>query len=277
MRAPLYTIRGPRLMSEMTWPELAEAIKSDAIVLVALASTEQHGPHLPLGSDTMQASEFMRRIVATLTRDKIPVVGGPVIPFGIAPDMAEIAMPFPGCINVASSTLLAVTKDVCRSLCQQGFHRMVLFQFHAENDAVAQVAAKDLVEEIEPLEIVYVNFLPYMSQTSTEYDPKRPVSGHAGLGEASRMLATHPELVQLSKLSGPGIQAEAPGSEPGIDFNFAPRRGGGVYRPVRNTEALTALGYYGDPRGATADEGERRWEAITAWACDVIRANFPST
>jgi creatinine amidohydrolase len=262
-------------MVEMTWTELAETIQNAPIVLVALASTEQHGPHLPLGTDAMQAAELLRRIVAKLSAENISAVGGPIIPFGISPDMAEIAMPFPGCVNLRSSTLLEVTKDVCRSLYQHGFRKMVLVQFHAENDAVAQVAAKDLVEEIEDLDMLYVNFLPYMSKTlATEFDPQNPPSGHAGIGETSRMLATHPELVQISKISGPGIDVWSSSKERRVEFNFAPRRGGGVYRPVRNRAPLTALGYYGDPRSATSEEGDRRWEAIVGWACDVIKANF---
>jgi creatinine amidohydrolase len=274
-RVPLYTIRGPRLMVEMTWTELAETIQHAPIVLVALASTEQHGPHLPLGTDAMQAAEFLRRIVATLSAEKVLVVGGPIIPFGMAPDMAEIAMPFPGCVNLRFSTLLAVTKDVCRSLYQHGFRKMVLLHFHAENDAVAQVAAKELVEEIEDLDMLYVNWLPYMSRLfATEFDPDNPPSGHAGIGETTRMLATHPELVKLSKIPGPGAEGASSPKGKKIKFDFAPRRGGGVYRPVRNTGPLKALSYYGDPRTATSEEGERRWEAIVGWVCEVIKANF---
>jgi creatinine amidohydrolase len=255
-------------MVEMTWPELAAAIKNRAMVLVALGSTEQHGPHLPLGTDAMQAAELMRRIVARLSDDTVAVVGGPVIPFGMSPDQAEIAMPFPGCINLQSSTLLALTKDVCRSLYQHGFRKIILLQTHGENDAIAQVAAKDLVEELEHLDLVYINFSPYMSQASTEFGP------HAGLAEASRMLATHPELVQLSRLEGPGSDAKASAGQGRLAFNFSPSLGGGVSRPIRNSAPLAALGYYGDPRDATREKGETGWEAVVAWICDVIRSGL---
>ena len=60
-REPLYTIYGPKTMFEMTWEEVQEALEKTDIVLLPIGSVEQHGPHLPLGSDSMQAIDIGRR------------------------------------------------------------------------------------------------------------------------------------------------------------------------------------------------------------------------
>ena len=64
----LYEVRGPKTLFEMTWEEVGEALKKTDIVIVPVGSTEQHGPHLPLGSDSLQGTDLAKRVVAGLPR-----------------------------------------------------------------------------------------------------------------------------------------------------------------------------------------------------------------
>ena len=58
----LYEVKGPKTLYEMSWPEVEEALKNTDIVLIPVGSTEQHGTHLPLGSDTIQGWDMVRMI-----------------------------------------------------------------------------------------------------------------------------------------------------------------------------------------------------------------------
>ncbi|MBC8492437.1 MAG: creatininase family protein, partial [Chloroflexi bacterium] len=94
----LYTVRGPKTLEDMTWEELSEVLKETDIVIVPVGSTEQHGPHLPLATDTIQATEIAKRTVVRLAEEGIKVVAGPTIPFGVAP----YHMSFSGTITLSA-------------------------------------------------------------------------------------------------------------------------------------------------------------------------------
>ena len=99
MEEVLYTIRGPT-MFEMTWEEVGEALKETDMVIVPTGATEQHGPHLPLGTDTMGVVEFARRTAAQLEEEGIKALVAPPVPFGIS----SYHMPFPGTISLHNTT-----------------------------------------------------------------------------------------------------------------------------------------------------------------------------
>ena len=273
MRDILYTVRGPKTMVEMSWMEVEAALRQTSIVVVPVGSTEQHGPHMPLGVDTMLGVEMSRRVVERLGRDGVPVVAGPTIPFGASPNMEELAHPFPGTISLRQSTLIAVITDVCRALYEHGFRKIVLVTTHAENHGPAQVAAKELVEELPDSEVLYLAFGPVTAEKHRAIVKTAPPSedGHAGEAETGRMLVTHPELVDLSKLDRPGVPKRV--REP-IEHAGSPFMGGGLFRAVRNTGPRTSLGYYGSPQLATPETGEQSMGAIVEWVCRIIRRDL---
>src|SRR4030043_36139 len=103
-REIIYSIRGPKNLAEMTTEEVAEALKQTDMVVFGVGATEEHGPHLPLACDMIQAMEASRRIVAKLASEGIPAVAGPPIPFGVSFQQ----MDFPGTISLTPATLTAV-------------------------------------------------------------------------------------------------------------------------------------------------------------------------
>jgi creatinine amidohydrolase len=273
MREVLYTVRGPKTLPEMSWVEVEAALRQTSIVVVPLGSTEQHGPHMPLGVDALLGVELSRRVVERLGQEGFPVVAGPTIPFGASPNMEELGHPFPGTVSLRLSTLIAVIRDVCRALYEHGFRKIVLVATHAENHGPAQVAAKELVEELPESEVLYLAFGPVTAEKHRAIVKTTPPSedGHAGEAETGRMLATHPELVDLTKLDRPGVPKRA--REP-IEHSGSPFTGGGLFRAVRNTGPRTSLGYYGSPQLATAETGEKSFEAIVDWVCRIIKRDL---
>lgn len=100
---------------EMTWVDVAEAVKAGAPIMVPAGATEQHGGHLPLGADTMQGIDIAKRAAWRLRTEGIPLVVGPAIPFGPRPFLTESPRAFPGTINLSHATLIALTEEMTPS------------------------------------------------------------------------------------------------------------------------------------------------------------------
>ena len=261
----LYSLKGPKTLFEMTWEEVAEALEETDIVLIPVGSTEQHGPHLPLGNDAMQGRETARRVASKLGQEGITVVVGPTIPFGIAP----YHMAFPGTIRLSHSTLKSVIKEVCLSLYHHGFRKIALLLSHGGNFGTMLVAAEELVQETDAQVVVLNWWRALMAQYPQMLKSKRP-EGHGGEGETARMLATHPELVEMERARV--FYSEK--ADKMDSFDLHPALGGGVYYPERDLKETTECGSAGNPTLATRETGEKQWEATTDWICRIIKRDL---
>lgn len=258
----LYTVRGPKTLEDMTWEELSEVLKETDIVIVPVGSTEQHGPHLPLATDTIQATEIAKRTVVRLAEEGIKVVAGPTIPFGVAP----YHMSFSGTITLSADTLKAVIKEVCTSLYHHGFRRFVLLLGHGGNYAVMQVAAQDLVIELPESKVIFLNYLPALESKYPEFLTSGRAEGHSGEGETARILLTHPDLVQMDRAQ---VYYSRKADEAESDDH--PLLGGGIYVPVRDWRAITPYGSAGNPTLAKPETGQKGYDVIVDWVCAAIK------
>jgi creatinine amidohydrolase len=126
----LSKVRGRRSdgyrLDEMSWPEILAAIGSGRRTVVAAAgSTEQHGPHLPLQTDTLLGTFLVQAVV-----ERLPgVFQGPTIPFGVS----EHHMPFAGTITLDSETFKSVVRQYAESLASHGFETIILIPSHGGN------------------------------------------------------------------------------------------------------------------------------------------------
>lgn len=262
-REMIYSVRGPRHLAEMTWEEVAEILEQTDIVLVPVGSTEEHGPHMPLGADTIQGTEVSRRIVARLDSEGIPALAGPPIPFGVSLQL----MDFPGTITLSPATLQAVVKEVCNSLIKHGFRKLVLLMAHAENLGATYSAVQEVSQQPE-VQVLLMNWLPAIKKHYPEI-LKSKGGGHGGEGETARVLAVFPELVQMdrARIYHPERPDKLEGDEP---MHF----GGAVFDPPRGMKEETPVGSIGDPTVATAETGERCYDFIVDWSCQVIKRHF---
>lgn len=260
---PLYTVRGPKTLYEMSWAEVEEALTETDIVLVPVGSVEQHGPHLPLGSDSMQGVDFSRRLVAMLGEDGVPVVAGPPVLFGAS----SAHMKFPGSITLKPATMLAVIEEVCQCLFQHGFRRFALVMAHGGNWPVMQVAVQSLTAKEPEMKVIALNWLGYMyDKYPSILRSKRPEK-HSGEGETARMLATHPELVMLDR---------AKEYYPDADQAKLYGHPEGVYKTMYDMKKVTPVGSMGNPALATAETGEAIYDTVVRWMADEIKQQFAS-
>jgi creatinine amidohydrolase len=140
------------LLASMTWQEVEKRVKECDIAIVPLGSTEQHGPALPLSTDHFIATEFAHR-AAEIIWDEHKVVVTPAITFGFSPHHME----FKGTITLSELTLSSMIADICHSLAQHGFKKIVLLNGHGGNETAISNAMHDMHGNIDS-KVYHVNW-----------------------------------------------------------------------------------------------------------------------
>ncbi len=176
-------------LQEITWEEAETAIQtSRGTILVPVGSTEQHGPHLPLGTDTMTAA-----VLAAAAAEETNILAAPPLWFGWSPHH----MVLPGTITIRPEILIECVFDVVESLNRHGFTRFVFVNGHR----IVNVPWLQIVGERAKrlLGATVVIFDPaYMSKTFDAGLDWGEV-GHAEEIEGSQMMYCYPELVKFDR------------------------------------------------------------------------------
>lgn len=229
-----------RTLACMTWPEVADAVAHGVTtVILPLGATEQHGAHLPLGTDTFRAEALAERLGAGLPDALL----APTVPLGCSDEHQG----FSGLLSLGHETLAAVIVDCARSMAGWGVRRLVVLSAHGGNGEALERATARLTAELPALSVVVVGSgtcIPETILALARMDgvPADAVGLHAGEGETSEMLALRPDLVRMER------------AEVG-------HRGGGetLVRRLREQGLLpvTPTGVLGDGRLADADRGAR--------------------
>jgi len=262
-----------RRMCDMTWPEAAEAARRSKTVLIPVGSFEQHGTHLPMCSDTVQAEEMALDAAELLERRGIGAVVGPAVPFGVNPG----AMPFAGSVTLKPDTLKQLLIEVCLSMKAHGFQQAVLIMGHDENLPAMFMASQELLHD-HGMPVIALNWLPYLKlfeRDKLAAAGAETADGHGGAGETSRMLARFPELVRLD-IAQPYLVPLSK-SEDELAYAGPPLLGGGVYNPAKDLSGFAPPdhpGIVGDPRLADADNGEQAYRVCAEWIARVIVREF---
>ena len=207
-------------------------------MIVPFGTVEEHGPHLPLSTDTVQAHEIALRAARIA-----PLIVAPPVHYG----QCSSTRNHPGTITLRGDTLRSLSSDLIQSFSRQGFSRIILFSGHAGSIHMAALreAAQDAVDRDPSLRLAVVCDLDLIRECVGDL-LETPDDGHAGEIETSRMLFLHPEHV---------------GEPPGEEY---PRPVGKMV--VHDPEHYWPGGICGNPRAATAEKGrllvERAAEAL---------------
>ena len=233
--------------TDHTSPSLARLVERDPIAILPLGSVEQHGHHLPVGTDSFAAETLARRAAERWSGEQ-PILVLPALWTGLSPHHMGLA----GSITLRSETFVKVLEDVCASVLHHGVRRVLLLNGHGGNAAAMEVALTRLGERGLPSErVAGVSYWNLIVDRVREWR-ESPVggTGHAGELETSLMLATHAHLVELDHASA--YIPDLPSSYLSTDMF--------VGAPVRRYiafDALSPTGTIGDPSTATRAKGER--------------------
>ncbi|MEA5406212.1 creatininase family protein [Haloarculaceae archaeon H-GB2-1] len=206
-----------------------------------MGATEQHGPHLPLGTDTMIGTEIARRVAERLGDALV----APAIPVGCSHDHAD----FPGTISIDSDALTALLSGYVRSLDRHGFEYVVLLPSHGGNFPPVNAAAPELARDLDAAVVPIANLDRYMDLLNeglqrAGIDYEEPVV-HAGATETAAMAAIRSALVHEDRaVAGPEtLDSRAELVNEGFDD-------------------VTESGVLGDPAHATPEAGEEILETV---------------
>ncbi|WP_370401019.1 creatininase family protein [Sulfitobacter sp. JB4-11] len=238
-------------MAEIEWQRMAAhqlrvLAGQDAVVILPIASIEQHGPHLPTMTDTRLGHEVAVRAARKVAATR-PVVVTPVVWSGLS----EHHMPFGGTLTVSAATLRAVLTDLIASITRLGFRKILLSNSHGGNI----IAMQQLCDELSPDCAATIVATTYAIEAGPEIaallEDQDGVQ-HAGEAETSMMLACQADLVDTQDLAAIGTPGEG-----GPGFLKA-GRASYRWRPFAHA---TVDGVSGTPEKSTAEKGEALLEA----------------
>jgi len=252
-------------MTETAWNRLsAEALRAlaarDAIVLLPVASTEQHGPHLATGVDDFLCSEICRRVAAALAPD-VPVVVAPTVWFGLA----DHHVPFGGTFTISLATYYAVLRDLCRAILGAGFRRIAIVNGHGGNMQALAAFTGELTRELAAPIATTTYFMEGQAAQGRILEDQRGVM-HACEAETSMMMAVHPDLVDAGRVK------DAKGADFDLVASLTPS-----LKTFRSFAELTSSGVAGDARKATAAKGEALLAACSSALAARLKAGEPWT
>lgn len=258
---PLYTVSGPKTLYEMTREEVQEALTKTKIILLPAGAVEQHGPHLPLGSDTIQGVDMCKRTQALLAEEGLEVVVAPPFMYGLS----SAHMDFPGTITLTPHTMLSVMEETCLSLYHHGFRKFALIMAHGGNWPIMQVAAQSVVAQTQEADVICLNWLDLVHDQYRNILTSKKHEGHSGEGETARMLSSTPGLVEMQR-----ARTYYPEKAAATETAYP----GGFFKPKRSMKAITQIGSAGDPTLATAETGDKIYDVIVRWLADNIKREF---
>ena len=223
-------------LETLTWPELREEIERgrDTIV-VAFGAVEQHGHHLPFGTDAIFGDELSR-----LLAERLDAFRAPTVRIGCS----RHHLAFPGTMSIEEETFRRMVEDLVRGWAQHRFRRIVIVPTHGGNFMPLGTALERL-GPIEGVRVIGISDLGLLIRatlgTGAELGVPAPEGGiHGGEWETSMMLALRPELVKMDR-AVPGYTGDV---ETAIPKFLA-----------EGVDALTDVGVIGDPRNASAEHG----------------------
>lgn len=179
------------LLQELTRAE-SRQIAAETLVVWPVGALEQHGPHLPVGTDYLTVEALGRRS-AQQAADRIPVVVAPTLPFG----SSQHHLPFGGTMSLSTEAYYRVAYELGESLITSGYRKIFIVNGHGGNNEILQLVARDLALK-HPVSVAAASYWTVAWDALVKLEAHIPgrLPGHAGAFETSIMLALTPDLIQ---------------------------------------------------------------------------------
>lgn len=232
------------LIEYMTMEEFSRGLTLCKTVYLPFGSVEEHGTHLPLSTDTIEAYEVGKR-----ASERIPLFVAPPVHYG----SCRSTSCHPGTISISTTTLKLLLKDIVRSLHAQGLRNFIALTGHAggSHRMALQDAGEELIAELPEINMAVVTEYELAKEAGASLIETRG-DAHAGEIETSRIMHSHPQLVK-----GAG-QPEYPTFPTGI--------------LVRDKRSFWPGGVWGDPTKATAEKGRQIENLVADKVVELVKA-----
>lgn len=233
-------VEGPILLSDLTSDETASIRDRTELIVIPVGAHEQHGPALPVSTDTLSV-QVLCALIGTILRPRVVIA--PAIPWGVSWSHMDRA----GTISLRPETLIALVSDMVGSLSRHGFRKFLLVNGHGGNNAALRLASEQCrLLEGSPLVVPIYSYSLIAAAGREVLGSSAP--GHGGGDEASVILSTRSDLVRKEALHNPEV------NEPLIVMSQILGAVNAVL-PIPQT-AYSAVGTTGDASNASAEAGQ---------------------
>jgi len=249
---------------DLSWTDFRDMKKDDVVVVLPIGSTEQHGPHLPVGTDGFSGEKLAQEVCARL--DDVKTLLLPLIWCSKSNEHID----FPGTILFSRQTLASVIEDICTSVVRAGFKRMVIINWHGGNTDLLSVLSVDMHQKYG-LSLFVIDIVKLFASAAPDWIQKGSYDIHAGRIETSIMLANYPDLVKKVDFSMLGSDfSHGRMSKLYKDYRHLTPEGGSILMGWKSSE-LSADGVIGNPAGSNAAQGKELFDRWVDIACDFMR------
>ncbi len=224
-----------RSFIELTQPEIAAKLRANPLVILPAGSVEQHGPHLPTGTDIFAATA-----IAGAVAERMNALVLPGCPIGVTP----LHMGFEGTLSLSADTYIRIVVDTCASAARHGATRLLIVNWH-EGNIPALALAADALHRQHGLMVLTVQAC-YVAEEL--YGKACNGLTHGGEIEALGVLAHRPELVHLDRIGGSSDQQHGRTMD-------ALRRTRSYQPVIADVRVIAPTGWYGTPQHATRERG----------------------
>ncbi len=257
------------ILQEMSWFDVQEYLKTNDMIIIPLGSTEQHGPHLPLGTDYYEAFGMCKMI-----SERTGVVLAPVLLVGYS----EYHSGFPGTLSLKPETMEQVLFESADMMMKYGFRRFMFFNYHGGNNIVQQKVIHRINHTTEAIALaIGIGGSIQKSEGGEFFD------WHAGKSETSNMLYLKPGLVKMERAEKPEIRftpkmqelQELAKKNPDLENLWSSLFGvpietkkGGASHELSNNGVWS----FSNPKSATKELGQEKVDKMVETAVKFIQA-----
>ncbi len=224
-------------ISELTSRQVAEHIARNPVAVIPFGSIEQHGPHLPNGTDTIAAE-----VVTESLAEALDALYVPFGPYGVTPIHAG----HPGTISLRRTTFEALLTDICNELIDMGVNRLVFVNWHEGNIASMDGVATEIQNAHDDVYVI-TSHACYVAQRI--YAAQGGELTHGGGIEAMSVMARDPDLVHIERAG------DATRPDLAIAFDEM-RRDPETHGYITDVTEIDDDGWYGNPSWATTELAE---------------------
>lgn len=233
----------------MRLPDVKAQLERNPVAVIPTGSVEQHGSHLPYGTDWFAAHLFAERLA-----NNIDAILLPFTPLGVTP----VHMGFPGTITLSPETFMGMLRDVCTSIVKHGAKYIVIVNWHEINEPLIGMVASDLQQKLPVRFVVSQAHL-----ISLQLYGKEVGLTHGGLLEALPILAYDPSLAKLELGTDPSPHGQ------GNKMDRLRRRRE-AYTVVHDVRDMYPTGWYGTLEGASEEKAKEFVDGVTARLTEYV-------
>ena len=240
-------------LARLSQPEAEARFKASHLAVLAPGSIEQHGPHLPLGTDAFAADVLAEEVARKMNGVLVPLPLVGVSPYHIS---------WAGSLTLKSQTMIAVIEDICECLAAHGVEKALFVNWHEGNSPTLRLAADGVQQKFKIRVVIAESHL-----ITNKLFGERAQLTHAGNMETAAAMMYDPSLVDLSKATNPTPQEEG-------DEGHGIFRQRDVFPILRDFHEVAATGWYGKPEEATLELANEIRQKVSDYIVEKAKIEF---